>query len=71
MKIKLQGFVITDVAHEYYAILGKKKSRLKCQKSFFNLKKIDRYVLFKALKNIYERQIALLKCDEEKTKNTS
>lgn len=63
MKIELKGFVLTDVAHEYYAIFGKHVQRDQARKNFCRLKHVDLYALEKAVTNIYNRQMELLKKD--------
>lgn len=61
MKItKLPGYIITDVAYEYYKLLGKEKDRMQAKKNFLNLKKHDLALINQSMAIIYRRNFRMI-----------
>ena len=51
--MKLQGFILTDVAYHYYRILGKNYERDRARKNFCRLTHIKYDIVEKAIDVIY------------------
>lgn len=71
MKInKLPGFVMADIAYEYYNFLNEERekrglaaktiNRMQAKKNFLNLRKVEPFLVLKAMDLIYNRNRDLL-----------
>lgn len=56
----LKGFILTDVAYEYYQITGKHYNREQARKNFSKLVHINYDTLLKAIDNIHKEQKKLV-----------
>lgn len=67
MKIEFTGLTISDLAQEYYRLLGSEKDREQARKNLIGLKphtvKLD--VLKKAMKKLHKKQKSELKAFRE------
>ena len=59
-----EGFIVSDVAVEYYNLIGKDYDREQARKNFVKLKHIDYSALHQAVDNLHTRQKKLI--DEAK-----